>query len=238
LPGKALPMEPASTVVHRRENGKLDKRRRINEAARAVFTEFGYKRASMREIARRAGVATGTLFLYAPDKRNLLLWIVNDDLARVTAKTFGDVKAGRVPGDLLTQLVHVFEARYHYGSTYPDLSLHALQELVMRRNLNGAPLPDPEHDQQVLVMRDSVAYLVRAHQRLGPIRTNEDPEAIARLILAVYHAAIRNWLRDSVDVAEGVAELRLLLRLAIEGVAALPLSLSKGQGDSKEDGRT
>jgi hypothetical protein len=108
----------------------------------------------------------------------------------------------------------------------------------MRRTLNGAPLPDPEHDQQVLVMRDSVAYLVRAHQRLGQIRTNEDPEAIARLILAVYHAAIRNWLRDSVDVAEGVAELRLLLRLAIEGVAALPLSLSKGQGDSKEDGRT
>jgi AcrR family transcriptional regulator len=210
-------MEPASAVIRRRENGKLDKRRRINEAARAVFTEYGYKSASMREIARRAGVATGTLFLYAPDKRNLLLWIVNEDLARVTAEAFGDVRAGGVPGDLLTQLVHVFEARYHYGSTYPDLSLHAAQEVVMRRNVNGAPVPDPEHDQQVFIMRESVVYLVREHQRLGQIRTREDAEAIARLILAVYHAAIRNWLRDSVDVAEGVAELRLLLRLAIEG---------------------
>jgi AcrR family transcriptional regulator len=229
-------MEPASAVMHRRENGKLDKRRRINEAARAVFTEFGYKRASMREIARRAGVATGTLFLYAPDKRNLLLWIVNDDLARVTKETFGDVKAGRVPGDLLEQLVYVFEARYHYGSTYPDLSLHALQELVIKPNVNGEPVSDPEHDRQVFIMRESVAYLVREHQRLGQIRTDEDAEAIARLILAVYHAAIRNWLRDSVDVAKGVAELRLLLRLTIEGVAALrPV---QGETSATTGGRT
>jgi AcrR family transcriptional regulator len=210
-------MEPASAVLRRRENGKLDKRRRINEAARAVFTEFGYKRASMREIARRAAVATGTLFLYAPDKRNLLLWIVNDDLAHITAATFEDVKAGRVPGDLLAQLMYVFEARYHYGSTHPDLSLHALQEIVIRPNVNGPLTTDHEHDRQVFIMREHVTDLVREHQRRGEVRTSEDPGAIARLILAVYHAAIRNWLRDSGDIIQGVAELRLLLRLAIEG---------------------
>jgi AcrR family transcriptional regulator len=211
-------MEPASAVIRRRENGKLDKRRRINEAARAVFTEFGYKSASMREIARRAGVATGTLFLYAPDKRNLLLWIVNDDLARVTAQTFGDVKAGRVPGDLLDQLVYVFQARYQYGSTHPDLSLHALQEIVIKPNVNGIPVPDPEHDRHVFAMRAHVAELVRDHQREGHIRANEDADTVARLMLAIYHAAIRNWLRDTNgDVAQGIGELRELLRLAIEG---------------------
>lgn len=225
-------MESASAVVRRRENGKLDKRRRINEAARAVFTEFGYQRASMREIALRAGVATGTLFLYAPDKRNLLLWIVNDDLARVTATTFGDVKAGRVPGDLLEQLVYVFQARYEYGSTHPDLSLHALQEIVIRPNVNGIPVSYGEHDRQVFVMREQVTDLVREHQRQGRISASEDAGAIARLMLAIYHAAIRNWLRDSCDVAQGVAELRLLLRLAIEGCGGPSLSLSKGQGDT------
>ncbi len=212
-------MEPASAVVRRRENGKQDKRRRINEAARSVFTEFGYKSASMREIARRAGVATGTLFLYAPDKRNLLLWIVNDDLARVTADTIADVKAGRVPGNLLDQLIYIFAARYRYGSTHPDLSLHALQEIVIKPNVNGVPTSDPEHDRHVFAMREHITELVRHHQREGHIRANEDAGTIARLILAIYHATIRNWLRDTTngDAAQGVAELRELLRLAIEG---------------------
>jgi AcrR family transcriptional regulator len=213
-------MESGSAVLRRRENGKLDKRRRINEAARAVFTEFGYTGASMREIARRAGVATGTLFLYAPDKRNLLLWIVNDDLARITADTFSNVKAGRVPDDLLEQLVYVFAARYEYGSSHPDLSLHALQEIVIKPNVNGVPTADPEHDRHVFAMREHVAELVRAHQREGRIRANEDADAIARLMLAIYHSAIRNWLRDTGgDVAQGVSELRELLRLAIQGCA-------------------
>jgi AcrR family transcriptional regulator len=211
-------MESGSAVLCRRENGKLDKRRRINEAARAVFTEFGYTGASMREIARRAGVATGTLFLYAPDKRNLLLWIVNDDLARVTAETFGDVKAGRVRGDLLEQLVYVFAARYAYGSSHPDLSLHALQEIVIKPNVDGVPTSDTEHERHVFAMREHVAELVREQQRNGRIRASEDAETIARLMLAIYHAAIRNWLRDTNgDVVQGVAELRQLLRLAIEG---------------------
>jgi ribosomal protein S14 len=55
-------MESATAVPGRRERSKLDKRHRIGEAARAVFNEFGYERANMREIAKRAGVATGTIF--------------------------------------------------------------------------------------------------------------------------------------------------------------------------------
>jgi AcrR family transcriptional regulator len=211
-------MEPASAVLRRRENGKLDKRRRINEAARAVFTEFGYKRASMREIARRAAVATGTLFLYAPDKRNLLLWIINDDLARVTAATFEDVQTGRVPRDLLEQLMYMFEARYRYASTHPELSLHALQEIVIRPNVNGVKVTDSEHNRHVFIMREHVTQLVREHQQHGRIRASEDADAITRLVLAIYHSAIRNWLRDSNgNVAQGVAELRHLVRLAIQG---------------------
>jgi len=211
-------MEPASAVLRRRENAKRDKRRRINEAARAVFTEFGYKNANMREIARRAGVATGTLFLYAPDKRSLLLWIVIDDLTHLTAETFNDVKAGRVPGGLLEQLVYVFEARYQYANTHLDLTLNALQEIVIKPYVNGMPVLDPEREREVFVMRDHVAELVREHQRQGRIRATEDADSIGRLMMAVYHATLRNWLRaGSGDVTQGVAELRDLLRLAIEG---------------------
>jgi len=54
-----------------RERNKAERRRRIKEAALAAFTEKGYDRATTREIAKLAGVAQGTLFLYARDKRDL-----------------------------------------------------------------------------------------------------------------------------------------------------------------------
>jgi AcrR family transcriptional regulator len=215
-------MESALTVLGRRERSKLDKRRRISAAARAVFTEFGYERANMREIAKRAGVATGTLFLYAPDKRNLLLWILNDDLDAVSDVSFASLAATRADDFLLDQLLHVFEARYRYWGADPDLSLHALQELIVARDVPATPASHLGYYQQRRsVLLERIAELVRVQQRRGRIRAGEDPETIARLVLAIYNAAIRTWLRATdVNVAAGITELRLLLRLAIEGCAA------------------
>jgi AcrR family transcriptional regulator len=216
-------MESASAVIGRREISKLDKRRRISAAARAVFTEFGYERANMREIAKRAGVATGTLFLYAPDKRNLLLWILNDDLDEVTETTFGEIAATRMHEGLLEQLLHVFAARYRYWGADPDLSLHALQELIIARDVQATPSSHLAYYQQRrLALQEHVAQLVRAQQRRGRIRANEDPEAIARLSLAIYNSAIRTWLRGTeVNVVAGLNELRELLRLALQGCAVV-----------------
>jgi AcrR family transcriptional regulator len=210
-----------SAVLGRRERSKLDKRRRISEAARAVFTEFGYERANMREIAKRAGVATGTLFLYAPDKRNLLLWILNDDLDHVTEATFATIASEHAHAGLLEQLLVVFEARYRYWGADPDLSLHALQELILARDVQATPASHMAYYQQRrIVLQEHVANLVRVQQRRGRIRSTEDPEAVARLALAIYNSAIRMWLRGSeVNVAQGIAELRELLRLALEGCA-------------------
>jgi AcrR family transcriptional regulator len=217
--GKALSMELA--VLGRRERSKLDKRRRISEAARAVFTEFGYERANMREIAKRASVATGTLFLYAPDKRNLLLWILNDDLDAVTESSFGSLASTHPDGDLLAQLLFVFEARYHYWGTDPALSLHALQELIIARDVQATPASHlAPYLQRRLVLQEHIVALVRMQQRHGRVRANEDPADIARLILAVYNSAIRDWLRGKdANVRRGIAELRDLLRLALQGCA-------------------
>jgi AcrR family transcriptional regulator len=50
-----------------------DKRRRILEAARKRFRHYGVRKTTMQEIAREAGVAVGTLYLYFKDKDELLL---------------------------------------------------------------------------------------------------------------------------------------------------------------------
>jgi AcrR family transcriptional regulator len=214
-------MESSLPPVGRRERSKLDKRMRISAAARAVFNEFGYARANMREIAKRAGVATGTLFLYSPDKRNLLLWILNDDLEEVTTATFGALERDHSGDSLLDQLMFIFEARYRYWGADPDLSLHALQELIISRDAGTTPVSShlASYQARRVLMFDRLRDVVAAQQRAGFIDAEVDPDVIGRMTMAIYNSAIRTWLRSAeTPVFEtGVAELRRLLALALHG---------------------
>ena len=55
-----------------RERNKLEKLRRIKEAARALFISKGFDETTIREIASVAEVGLGTVFVYAENKRDLL----------------------------------------------------------------------------------------------------------------------------------------------------------------------
>jgi AcrR family transcriptional regulator len=50
-----------------------DRRSQIMEAAADVFSRRGYHGATIRQIARRAGLAEGTVYLYFPSKRDVLV---------------------------------------------------------------------------------------------------------------------------------------------------------------------
>ena len=62
-----------------------DKQRRVLDAAMEVFAERGYAGASTAEIAKRAGVAEGTVFKTYKTKKDLLLGIVAPMFARTVA---------------------------------------------------------------------------------------------------------------------------------------------------------
>src|SRR5690348_2549407 len=79
--GSSRAQDGPVTSLGPRARGKLDKRERIRQAATELFLERGYDAATTKEIAERAGIATGTLFLYARDKADLLCLVMHDRLA-------------------------------------------------------------------------------------------------------------------------------------------------------------
>ncbi len=60
------------------------KRERIMTAARELSAEHGVSGVTTQQIARRADVAVGTLYLYASTKAELLIMVQNEKFA------FGD----------------------------------------------------------------------------------------------------------------------------------------------------
>ncbi|WP_044893991.1 TetR/AcrR family transcriptional regulator [Bacillus alveayuensis] len=62
-----------------------DKQAKILEAAIEMFAEKGYAATSTSEIAKRAGVAEGTIFRHYKTKKDLLLAIVTPTVTKVVA---------------------------------------------------------------------------------------------------------------------------------------------------------
>jgi len=60
-----------------------DKRERILDAAERVFAEHGFYTAKVADIARHAGVADGTIYLYFKSKDDLLISLFESRMERV-----------------------------------------------------------------------------------------------------------------------------------------------------------
>jgi TetR/AcrR family fatty acid metabolism transcriptional regulator len=80
-----------------------DKRERILDAAERIFARHGFFHARVSEIAKEAGVADGTIYLYFKSKDDLLITLFESRMERVTAdlaEAVGRVPASDPPGRL------------------------------------------------------------------------------------------------------------------------------------------
>ena len=80
-----MPDEKARPEGRRQRKGAA-RREAILDAALSEFTTEGYARARMEDIARRAGVAKGTLFLYFKDKEGLFIGLAESALLPLHAR--------------------------------------------------------------------------------------------------------------------------------------------------------
>ncbi len=198
-----------------RERNKAERRRRVLEAARAVFRERGYDAATTREIATRAGVAVGTVFVYAHDKRDLLMMIVNDDLEAVTEASFAAIRDD-VP--FIDTLIALFEPRYRYWVRDPALSSFALHETAAARVVQVRSESE-RFERRRLRIVEKLAELVERERRRGRMQTGDGAHEVALHLMLIYLAHARIWLNDPApDVATGMRTLRRQFELAMRGL--------------------
>ena len=198
-----------------REQRKADRRRRVLDAARTVFLERGYDAATTRDIASRAGVAVGTVFVYAHDKRDLLMTIVNDDLEAVTDESFARI---RDDDAFIDKLIGMFEPRYRYWVRDPALSSFALHETAAARAVD-VPSETERFKGRRSRMIAKIFELVEIERHAGRMQQRDDPQDIALFLMGIYLADARFWLiDDDPDVAEGISRLRAHLELAMRGL--------------------
>jgi AcrR family transcriptional regulator len=112
----------ATNQLGRRERNKQEKLERITEAARELFAEKSVSSVTTAEVAAKADVAAGTLFLYAKTKGELLLLAQNANYrgAHQAGLKASAAKTEIVPAliALITPIVKCNREHVENGRTY------------------------------------------------------------------------------------------------------------------------
>ena len=195
-----------------RERNRADKLARILGAGRELFSRDGFDATTTRAIARRAGIGTGTLFLYFPEKRDLLLRLFKDDIEPVHRAAVAALDSD-LP--ILEAVVRVFRSLYDYYGRDPRLSRVFLSELAFLDPTRGSDLA-----LFTLEFLQAIAGLVAAASERGELVRDAEPLAVARTMFRLYYAVLIEWIAGvlpSPTAAEH--ELRVSLGQLLRGLA-------------------
>jgi len=200
-----------------RERGKSERQRRIKEAAKAVFGDVGYDAATTREIAQRARVSIGTIFVYARDKRDLLFLVINDELDPVAEAARRDLPDDTAVLDRLCALARPW---YRYFADNLTLGRHAFREMTFYEPQSQ------DFGEQCARYRARMHRIENWHSEIlaqgrerGELKFKGRAAIAGNLIYKIYLAEIRTWIHGAKpDVGQGIKSLRTKFALVLDGL--------------------
>jgi AcrR family transcriptional regulator len=168
----------------------------ILHAACRAFARFGFKKASVEEIAKEAGVAKGTVYLAADTKEDLFYQAVHREVRAWTAE-IAKLIDPRVSAEEL--LVRATQAGFEYMHDRP-----LVKELLFGQH--HLLLPEWRHrlDELRELSRTNCIEILKLGVRQGVFRGDLDIEEVAKILQDVL-IATHLFLDRGVDANEKIA---------------------------------
>jgi AcrR family transcriptional regulator len=186
-------MPTAPQRVGRRERNKQEKLDRITAAASELFAERGVDEVTTQEIAEKADIGTGTLFLYAKNKGELLLLVQNSTYADALVE-------GKAAADNLTDTLAAVMA-----IVGPVVACNRKQVDNGRTYLREMAFGDPAEPHH----REALALTVQTEQAIADV-LQRDPriDADAASVLAhIVSAIMFISMAPTVNIGHSVDDL-------------------------------
>ena len=168
-------MPVASQPLGRRERNKQLKLDRITAAASELFAEHGVEDVTTQQIADKADIGTGTLFLYAKTKGELLLLVQNAHYAEALER--GRTDAETIP-DALDAVMSIVRPIVECNRIQVDNGRTYLREMVF-----GDPT-EPQHSVAISIVaqtEEAITGILGREELTGP----GDAATTARIVSAI-----------------------------------------------------
>jgi AcrR family transcriptional regulator len=184
----------------------------IKLAARRVFARQGYHSASIRAIAKEAGVSLSALYYYYEGKQEVLLALLQDSFAEYARHCERELRSA--DPDPVSQLSALVRATVRFRIDEQELSLVNLREIAFVEGPSEAA---------VKAEREKVKARFDAALQAGleeGVFTTRDPADARRSIIAMCNSVAQWYDPHGTRTGEDVQEAFVRLALAMVGATS------------------
>jgi TetR/AcrR family transcriptional regulator, fatty acid metabolism regulator protein len=168
-----------------------EKHQRILDAAIAVIAENGFFQSRVSEIAERAGVADGTIYLYFRNKEQILMAAIDAAFAAFLERARRELEPDSPPAEKLRRL-----ARLHLDA----LGSNRAMAIVFQTELRHSAKFLAQFSQHSLVTYfDMIRQVVREGQQQGAFRREISDKIAANCFFGALDEMVTSWMLSDRD---------------------------------------
>lgn len=198
-----------------------DKRRRILEAASRVFARRGYFTARVADIAKRAGVADGTIYLYFRNKEDILVSLFDEVMSEHIAEGRREVATLTGAAERLQAI-----AAHHLRLLGQNADLAVVFQVELRQStkflerFTGSWFGD---------YLDLLTGVIEQGQREGALRSDLPARLAAKAFYGMLDEMVTSWILGRKDYDLGQLANPLVDLFLHGAVSPLPRKRRGGQ---------
>ena len=188
-----------------------DKHRKIIEAAVKVFAQKGFFNARISDIAREAGVADGTIYLYFNNKYDILISLFEEEIGRITREVRERIEKEEDPRRMLA----VFIAE-HLGLVRRNRSLAEVLQMELRQSNK---FMREYRNTRFIEYIDIISAIIRKGQAEGVFRPGIKPGIAKRAVFGAIDECARLWILNPdapYDIDETAEEVSRIFLAGLE----------------------
>lgn len=190
----------------RMQQKKQDKLERISRLAWELLVKHGYENVTTRQVAEAADIATGTLFLYAPSKGDLLVLAFEDALRQAT------LPLDPLPEDPRAAILQLFSGPLELYEKHRALARHFLVEVLRGQGKQTATL------QNMQQFMGTLARVLQQASDQGRLHPGLDVRQAAQNFFGIYLMVLMEWLPSQAGAKEARDRLEQAFELQWTGL--------------------
>jgi TetR/AcrR family fatty acid metabolism transcriptional regulator len=196
----------------------LDKRDAILKAATEIFARNGFFQSQVADVARAAGVAAGTVYLYFRSKDDLLVSLFERTMRQAIADGRAALEGVTDPRERLTRI-----ARLHLERLGRDRDLAVVFQVELRQSTKFMERFSSTYLRDYLgLIRETIAD----GQKTGSFRSAFNPTIAAKVFFGALDEMATNWVLSKRRYSLK-AEAEVVVDLFVNGVTARRARRSK-----------
>lgn len=178
----------------------------IIDAAVKVIATHGYHNAKVSQIAKQAGVADGTIYLYFKNKEDVLISMFNEKISRFVDDVRSQLAIADGPQEKLRELV-----RMHFSFLAGDKEMAIVTQIELRQSDRASRI---EIGKVVKTYLDIIDELIEDGIKVGAFRQGMDVRLARKMIFGTLDEMATSWVMkdmkyDLTSLSDSIYEMFL-----------------------------